>query len=379
MKIEQSKWTAGEGWVKSIDQGLNGSTNFVLAFGGRDALSDPARYNELRGMYPNAHILMNSTSGEIMNTSVLDDSIVCTAVNFEHSQLNIAKINIDEMGDSFKAGQKLSDLLPKENLKHVFVISDGGKVNGSELILGLNSQLPPGVIVTGGLAGDGARFEKTLVGCDVAPASGNIVAVGLYGDRLRFGHGSVGGWDSFGPDRIITKSKANVLYELDGQSALSLYKKYLGDQAKGLPGTALLFPLAIRSKDTEHSIVRTILAINEEEQSMTFAGDMPEGSFARLMKANFDRLIDGAGEAATNSFEGIGKREADLAILISCVGRKLVLDQRIEEEVEGVRAVLGNKPVMTGFYSYGELSPFNPAAKCELHNQTMTITTITEV
>jgi hypothetical protein len=60
------------------------------------------------------------------------------------------------------------------------------------------------------------------------------------------------------------------------------------------------------------------------------------------------------------------------------VGRRLVLRQRIEEEVEAVREVLGGAPVMTGFYSYGEISPLNPSARCALHNQTMTVTTLTE-
>ena len=210
------------------------------------------------------------------------------------------------------------------------------------------------------------------------PSEGNIVAVGFYGERLKVGYGSVGGWDSFGPERIITKSKNNVLYELDGQSALAIYKRYLGKKAEGLPSTALLFPLSIRLNDGEKSLVRTILAINEEEQSMTFAGDMPEGARARLMKANFDKLIDGAYDAANSGLSPLDSQEAELALLISCVGRKLVLDQRVEEEVEGVAEVVGNKAAITGFYSYGELAPFAGYQNCELHNQTMTVTLLGE-
>jgi hypothetical protein len=125
-------------------------------------------------------------------------------------------------------------------------------------------------------------------------------------------------------------------------------------------------------------VVRTILAVSEADQSMTFAGDVPEGSYAQLMKANFDRLIDGAVGAARASQRSLTGTSPDLAILISCVGRKLVLKQRIEEEVEGVRDVVGEHTVLTGFYSYGEISPFAAGASCELHNQTMTITTFRE-
>src|SRR6185369_14956603 len=266
----------------------------------------------------------------------------------------------------------------EERLTHVLVLTDGLKVNGSEFVAGLMKHLPEGITMTGGLAGDGARFGETLVFRDDVPATNSVAAIGLYGSRLKVGFGSMGGWDSFGPDRLITRSKANVLYELDGQSALGLYKQYLGEHAQGLPATGLLFPLSIRTQTGETPVVRTILSVDEAAQSMTFAGDVPEGAYARLMKANFDRLIDGAAGAARTSYQAIGSGNAELAILISCVGRKLVLKQRVEEEVEAVRDVLGASVALAGFYSYGEISPFTPGAKCELHNQTMTITALSE-
>ncbi|MGE3823534.1 MAG: FIST signal transduction protein, partial [Bacteroidia bacterium] len=217
----------------------------------------------------------------------------------------------------------------------------------------------------------------TTVRLHATPSEGNIVAVGFYGNDLKVGFGSVGGWDVFGVERHVTQSVGNVLYELDGQPALDLYKMYLGDKAKDLPGSALLFPLGMKVNEDSESLVRTVLAVSEADKSMTFAGDIPQGATVRLMKANFDKLIDGAGNAAENSYQSLGA-ESDFAILISCVGRKLVLDQRIEEEVEAVRDILGNSPSITGFYSYGEISPLLSTVKCELHNQTMTITTFTE-
>jgi hypothetical protein len=260
----------------------------------------------------------------------------------------------------------------------VLILSDGLNVNGSELVKGLASGMPPHVTVTGGLSGDGERFQETYVLWDGAPARNTVAALGFYGDGLRVGYGSLGGWDAFGPERLITRSRGNVLFELDGKSALELYKQYLGEHAQGLPATGLLFPLCLRTQQEQTGVVRTILAVDEREQSLTFAGDVPEGAFARLMKANFDRLIDGAVGAARAGAEALGASSPDLAILISCVGRKMVLKQRIEEEVEGVREVVGSKTVLCGFYSYGEISPFTPNAKCELHNQTMTITTFSE-
>jgi len=378
MKTEQRKWTAAGGWETTLDNQLSQSANFVLAFGGRSALSNESFFSEIKNFYPNAIILSGSTSGEILDVEVNDDTVALTAVQFEHTQLKSTQLKIAEAASSYAAGQELAKKLNTEGLMHVFVLSDGLKVNGSELVKGFNDTLPPTISVTGGLAGDAARFEKTLVGIDQQPGEGNVVAVGFYGNRLKVGYGSRGGWDPFGPERVVTKSKGNVLYELDNQSALALYKNYLGDKASGLPGTGLLFPLSIREKANSTPIVRTLLAVDEAAQSMTFAGDIPQGAIAQLMKASFEKLIDGASSAAENTLEKLSSGNSQLSILVSCVGRKLVLGQRIEEEVESVREVLGSNTAITGFYSYGEISPLTPNVNCELHNQTMTITTFSE-
>ena len=386
MRIEQRKWTAESGWTPKPAQTTLAEAQLVLVFGATAALKKPGLIEAIKKMYPAARLLGCSTAGEICGAQVSDDSVVATAVNFEFTQIRGIRVDLNEVADSFQAGKRLAQALPPsvtesgqtEKLVHILVLSDGLNVNGSELVRGLTKHLPEGITVTGGLAGDGARFGETLVFWDSVPRKGAIAVLGLYGRRLKVGFGSLGGWDSFGPERLITRSKGNVLYEMDGRSALSLYKKYLGEHAKDLPAAGLLFPLSLRTKAGETPVVRTILAIDETEQSMTFAGDVPEGAYARLMKANFDRLIDGATGAAKTSYQAIGSVTPDLAILISCVGRKLVLKQRIEEEVEGVRDVLGNRTVLAGFYSYGEISPFIPGAKCELHNQTMTITTFSE-
>lgn len=377
MIIEQKHWSNSE-WKETLTSSKDVEANLVLVFGGRHQLSDGRRFEEIKEQYPNANILVGSTSGEILDTEVHDDTLVLTAIQFEKTTIEVAKLTQSEIDDSFSGGEVLAKRLLKEGLRHIFVLSDGLKVNGSELVKGFESALPSTVSVTGGLAGDAARFEQTLVGLNGVPEEGSIAAIGFYGNDLKIGHGSQGGWDPFGPERKVTKSKNNVLYEIDGQSALELYKMYLGDKADGLPGTGLLFPLSIREEEGGASVVRTLLAIDEEAQSMTFAGDIAEGATAQLMKANFDKLIDASVDAAESSSELLDGSNAELAILVSCVGRKLVLGQRIEEEVEEVREVLGNGPAITGFYSYGEVSPIVKSMNCELHNQTMTITTFSE-
>jgi hypothetical protein len=376
MKLQQSHWTADHGW--QAERGADADrAQLVLVFGDRYALAQPAVVDELRAMHPAAELIGCSTSGEIRGTRVYDASVVATALQLERTRVRTARVCLADAGNGHEAGRRLAHALLGPDLVHVLVFSDGLRVNGSALVRGLEEALPTGVTISGGLAGDAARFETTLVCVDGAAREGGIAAVGCYGAGLRVGCASLGGWDTFGPDRLVTHAEGNVLHELDGRPALALYKTYLGSYAADLPSSGLLFPLSVRT-GTGDGVVRTILGIDEAAGSITFAGDIPEGSYARLMKANFDRLIDGASRAATASRIGIDEAPAELAILISCVGRKLVLGQRTEEEIECVREVLGDDTVLTGFYSYGEISPFTPSARCELHNQTMTVTTLAE-
>lgn len=388
MKIEQRRWSKQTGWSGPISLRAGRDDTLVFVFGAPYLIENAVLLGEAVGGYEGAHILGASTAGEIFGSQVTDDSVVTCAIRFEKTTIRAASVRLADFRNGVQAGEALVGMLATAPepatrgggapLRHVFVLSDGLQVNGSDLVAGLSKGLPTGVSATGGMSADGARFVRTSVIGDRAPESGIVAAVGLYGEALRVGSASMGGWDCFGPERLITRSMGNRLYELDGVSALALYKKYLGSHAAELPASGLLFPLSLRTGGGKPPLVRTILGIDEREQCMIFAGDMPEGCFARLMKANFDRLIDGAVGAAKAVGTAQVTEDPDFALLISCVGRKIVLKQRIEEETEGVREVLGERVILTGFYSYGEISPFTPGGTCELHNQTMTITTLKE-
>ncbi|NNV56474.1 FIST signal transduction protein [Limnovirga soli] len=379
MQTQISQLKNGE-WIQFDTQELSPNlVQLVLVFGERFLLEDSLVYAGIKEKYPNATVVTGSTSGEICNTGVFDDTVVTVAMYFEKTSLSFSKANINSFSSTYDLGKFVANALPKENLKYVLVISDGGKVNGTELTAAINEVVGDQVLVTGGLAGDKARFEKTIVGLNEDIAEGNVVLVGMYGEHIKVGCGLRGGWDMFGPERVITKASQNVLFEIDHVNALELYKKYLGKYAADLPGSALLFPLAIKSNNEENQLVRTILSIDEEKQSMTFAGNMPEGARVRLMKANFDKLIFSAGEAATDAENVLGTAHADFVLLISCVGRKLVLGSRTEEEVEAAAEVFGAATKIAGFYSYGEISPQQFGTCSDLHNQTMTITTFTEL
>jgi hypothetical protein len=373
MQVEQITWSEREGWQKPAAMA---DADLVLVFGLRTVFENTGFIQTLAAHWPAAARIGCSTAGQIQGTEVFDDGAVATAVKFADTRVRVVTAHVTAAG-SADAGEALAKSLAGPDLVHVLILSEGLDINGEALVRGLGEHLPATVSVTGGLSADGEHFHETLVLCDGLAQKNTVAAIGLYGSRLRVGCGSLGGWDPFGPERQITRSQGNVLFELDGQSALALYKRYLGDHAADLPASGLLFPLSLRTRDVSAPVVRTILSVNEADQSLTFAGDVPAGGYVRLMKANFDRLIDGAVGAGRVSSEALGT-PVDLALLISCVGRRMVLRQRVEEEVEGVRDIVGPQATIAGFYSYGEISPFTPKARCELHNQTMTVTTLSE-
>jgi len=378
MELKTYQYTHKNHWNHSPDSSLDSDNTLLILFGPPDASKISHIVSDLQEQYIHSLIIGCSTSGEIFGDAVFDDSISLAIIKFERTFIHQATVNIHDAKNSQEAGRTLARALNKPDLSALFILSDGLLVNGTSLIDGLRQELDDEVIITGGLAGDGIRFEKTWVMADFKVLSESITAIGFYGKNIQFLHGSRGGWDVLGVEREVSRSEQNILYELDGQPALDLYKTYLGDRAGELPSTALLFPLAILNDEEEDgSTVRTILTVDEEEKSITFAGDIPQGKTVQLMHSNFDRLIDGASRAANSISSNPGLNSKALLIAISCVGRRLVLGQRIEEELEATLDVFSDKPQQIGFYSYGEISPL-ASGRCDLHNQTMTLTLISE-
>ena len=361
--------------------------HLLLLFGQTAALDAPGLAEALRACCPDAVLLGCSSAGDIAGDSVQDVGATLTAVRFAKTRLQSASVPLPGMADSLAVGQALGQRLQAPDLAAVFVLGPGLEINGSALVNGLTQALGPQVPITGGLAGDGSRFARTLTLGPEGVSERAVVAVGFYGTALSFAHGSFGGWEVFGLARKVTRCQGNVLYELDGEPALAVYKRYLGDYARDLPGSGLLFPFAMLGKDHDAlGLIRTILAVDEATGSLTLAGEIDPQGYLKLMHASTDRLVDGA-ESAADAVQAMLAGQAlpaeagGLAILVSCVGRKLVMGDRVEEEVEAVSQVLHQTLpdlVQTGFYSYGEISPFRPGEACLLHNQTMTITWLAE-
>lgn len=382
MIIKTFQYNKNHGWSVDHFPELDSEQTLILVFSSPTYIENPAPFRELADAYPSSIMIGCSSAGEILGPTVSDDSIAVAIVKFKKTKIKTTQYTICNPKDSRLAGIEIAKRLNANDLRSIFIVSDGLHINGSELVKGLNSINNNEVVITGGLAADGNQFKQTFTIQNGNTLTNTIVGVGLYGDSINIGHGSKGGWDIFGPERVITKSRHNILYELDGKPALDIYRNYLGDKANNLPASGLLFPLAIRKDMQDKSdLVRTILGINEKDKSLIFAGDMPTGYLAKLMRANFDRLIAGATDASRLIIENNDRlteyNSPTLLIAISCVGRRLLLGERTEEETESTLEIFPKGTEQIGFYSYGELSP-HCKGRCDLHNQTMTLTSITE-
>lgn len=363
-------------WNQPLEHTMDSEKTLVLIFSTYSMEDLQTPLQELNAVYKNSTIIGSSTAGNICMDEVMENSLVVTVVQFSSTTIKLVSTRINSMPESYKIGQELANKLKSPELKNIFLLSNGLYTNGSQLTDGIDSVIDENVDTSGALAGDDAKFESTYVIVNENIYENGICGVGFYGDNIRFRTSSKDGLDKYGIKRLVTRSQDNVLFELDNKPALQIYKKYLGEKAAELPSSGLYFPLSIEH-DSNKEIIRTILSVNPDENSIIFAGDIPEGSFVSFMKANYDRLIEGALQAAHELSFSDYDDESLLVIAISCIARKLVLKQRVEEELEAVLEALPKNTIQTGMYSFGEISPA-PKKCCELHNQTMTLTAIWE-
>jgi hypothetical protein len=379
MKARSLIWTPASGWSTPLGPD-EASAHLVLSFGPVDA-PDRAWFDALASHCPQAQHVYASGGGQIVEGLVQDDPTVVAFLTFEHGT-TVHPVVLDgvTIESSATLGQEMGQRLATiAELRHVLLFAEGITFNAAAFLETLNTHVATDVRISGGLASNGTALTRSVVGLNGPPTEKRIVAIGLAGAHVDIGTGSVGGWDLFGPERVVTSASVAAVHELDGERALDVYKRYLGDFAAELPGAALLFPLAVRTTPDAPIAVRTILGIDEDTGTLKFAGDIPTGSRVRLMRTTSDKLLDGAARAAE-----IAKPSSDvgdsLALCISCIGRRAVLRTRVDEEIDEVARESGSS-VVVGFYSNGEIAPPSDGrefAHAVLHNQTMTVTTIRE-
>ncbi|MFZ8990538.1 MAG: FIST signal transduction protein, partial [Pseudohongiellaceae bacterium] len=337
MQLETYQYLSGGGWNSPLNEQLDTPSTLVLVFGSPNVRDIEMALGDVSRTFQQSVVMGCSTAGEIFHDLVCDHSLSVAVACFAHTRLKAAGSAIASSEESFFAGQSLVKDLDAPDLRGVIILSEGLVVNGSKLIEAFSPLAERGVVVTGGLAGDGSRFDQTWTLCNENATRNHVCAVGLYGDAIQISHGSRGGWDIMQSELTVTHAIGNVLYEINDEPALEVYKRLMGDEAAGLPSSGLRYPLALVDDEAEDGYtVRTILAIDEVEQSITFASEIPDEAKAHLMSANFSRLVEGARMAAHDATTDRDQNVPVLSIAISCLGRRLVLGEGCNEELQTV-------------------------------------------
>lgn len=355
----------------------------VLYFGAPGFEGYEALYKHLEATYPQAAIAGCTGGGAIQGDEICDDAVVVSAVQFKTTKVRLAERSLIERHTCFSTGVSLAQELNADDLKAILVFSEGLNTNGVDLTDGLIEILPKTVVVAGGLSSDGGNLMDSRISNHGKLISNGVVAIGFYGADFVAASAAVGGWSPFGPVRAITKATDNVLFELDGKPALDLYETYLGDEAKNLPASALIFPLGIINPELpEAEPVRSVIDINRQQRSLTLTIPISVGHNARLMRATNGDLTDGAENAALFSLQQFlekgYKSDSFLSVLISCIGRRIMMGQDTISEVEAAADILGPAAQTIGFYSHGEIGKHPTMDHSSFHNQTMSVTLFAE-
>ena len=357
------------------DDKLKPSADLVLVYAPPFSLEDPSLLEKLTTQYPKARVLGCSSAGECLDGKPYDNSIVYSAIQFEHTTLRPARVDLpEEKRNEFLAGQALANELAGEDLVMVLLFSEGLAVDCDELIRGIQSVLGSETAIFGGLAGDSLSFERTVVLSNEGVSADAVVAVGFYGDRLRF-ETVTSHFDQSGETIEITAAQGNLLSEINGRPALDVLEEFiLREEGVGIT-ESLSFPIIILDPTTHKPLYcRTIHEYNTEDGTLLAAGSFPVGP-AKLInmydKTNF--LID------TRKTSGrLEKDRHQFALIISCAARRGTLGNDWMEELSLISEALGEMSSI-GFYSYGEIGKSNFGNFTIVHNQTLNIAAFHEV
>lgn len=372
MRVQQVRWSGTQVPAADLARLAALDPHLLLCFGPSPVLEAPAFLSQVRGTIPAARLVGCSSAGVLTREGAFEGETVLTALHLGGAEVHIVREPLEGMADSEAAGARLGQALRPLAPTSALLLGQGVNINGSALVRGFQSVFGTGVPLCGALAGDDGAFRRTVTVLDDEASDRHLLAVGFRG--VGFETTSTRGWEPFGPLRRVTAARDNILEALDGEPALAVYRRYLGDWAAGLPGSALLFPLGLlEGGPGSVGLVRTVLGVDETAGHLILAGDLPAGSHVRLMHASTTSLVAGVRQAAT------GMRPAGdaLALVFSCVGRKLVMGQRVDEEVMAVSEGLGGAVPLAGFFSYGEIGPMPGRPGTFLHNQSLSMALLT--
>ena len=374
MKVKQYKYI-NDKWDKELDYSLDSHSTLIIIFGNKDKEVVPIINN-----FPQSKIIGCSSGGEICKDFyTLNDSLVISVIQFEKSSLTTVTVDINNYDDSFSKGKEIFSALQDENLKGIITFAPGLTINGTKFVAGLSST-KGACTICGGLAGN-SDITETFIYSNKGKELDKAVAVGVYGEDVEVFSSAYSGVAPISLEREITLAKDNIVFEIDNMTAYEFYCKYLPDSLEisqdNFNSLSFQFPLSIADNlNIDEDTVRTPIGLNITNGSIIFSGEFTTGDKVRLLRATTDRFIEGANKACRNLYSEIGNRE-NLVIAVSCVGRRSVLRDYIDDEIVTMKNIVSHHGTLCGFYSFGEISDRTNNYSV-FHNQTMNLIGIVE-
>lgn len=288
--------------------------------------------------------------------------------------------------DARKAGQQAAREASKAGgERHIFMMMpDGLKGNGADIVRGVQEILGTSFPIVGGSAGDDFLFQQTYQYYNDQVLSDAVTGV-LFGGPITCAFGARHGWRTLGKHRLVTRAKANVIYEIDDEPAVQIYEEYFGKgveelSQEPLARMAILYPLGMSVPGEEEYLLRNALRV-ERDGSLVCVAEVPEGSEVRLMMGSRKNCIEAARAAAQQALDSLGEAKVELAIVFSSISRYKLLGRRDSFEIDAIREVLGGDVPLVGFYTYGEQAPLRAemnVGQSYFHNETIVILAIGE-
>jgi len=316
----------------------------------------------IRSVFDAVPVVGGSTAGEITPEGPKSHSCVVLALADEDLSVSVGagiEVERDPRRAGYQAAHQAMRQLSGRTRSGLLLFGDGLVSGYAEVLRGIQEVLGTSSLVTGGLMGDDLRFAQTYQYAHDQVLSHAVVGL-LLGGSCTIGVGIGHGFAPISKPRRITRASANVLYELDGQPASSVYEEYFGSvvmesvKQEGLSRRLIAYPLGIPLDSTGEFLLRSVRAFGKDG-SLVCTGEVSEGSWVQLMIGSKELAIEAAVMAVQQASRPL--RVVRFALVFDSVARKRLLGQEADVELARIRQVLGPSVPLVGCYTYGEQAP----------------------
>lgn len=317
-----------------------------------------------------------SSSGEVANGKVYSKTISASLFDFDKSWFKIVHQTVDD-DQSYSAGVELAKAGLDQFENPAFISLFTLSANGEKLIAGMNDTVGRDVNLFGGMAADDISFKPFVFTTDEKNYNGLHTLV-LDNDKIELNSFALAGWKPIGTEHTITKSKNNIIYEINDEPALDFFKKFFGfysdplaQNEKDVSTVNSQYPLQIIRNG--EAVLRAPLNSDEETKALIMAGPVYQGERFKFSIAPGFEVINETIERFKDFKEEIEKPDA--LLLFTCKARHWAFGPMIDEEIEALHK-LWEVPYH-GFFSFGEIGK-NQNQSTNFFNETCCLVTLKE-